>query len=143
TDHLVAVALARSQSPFRLHVDVGSRFPALISATGRLVAAYGQASEDEIAARIRDLRWDRPPDIAAWKKEVQAVRRKGYSIDRGNYISGVTIIAVPVFDTRDELTHALVCAGLADQFSGSRSVAVATGLQQEARTLSGLLTSRR
>ena len=39
-DHMVVVALSRSQIPFRLHVDVGSRFPALISATGRCVAAF-------------------------------------------------------------------------------------------------------
>ncbi len=35
-DHMVVVALSKSDAPFRLHVDVGSRFPALISATGRL-----------------------------------------------------------------------------------------------------------
>ena len=38
--HMIVVALARSQAPVRLHVDVGSRFPALISATGRCVAAF-------------------------------------------------------------------------------------------------------
>jgi IclR helix-turn-helix domain len=35
-DHMVVVALSRPKVPFRLHVDVGSRFPPLISATGRL-----------------------------------------------------------------------------------------------------------
>ena len=33
---MIVLAIARSDVPFRLHVDVGSRFPALISATGRL-----------------------------------------------------------------------------------------------------------
>lgn len=141
TDHIVAVALARPQSPFRLHVDVGSRFPSLISATGRLVAAYGDVPEDELAARILALRWDRPPDITTWKKEVQLVRRKGYSIDRGNYISGVTIIAVPIFDAQQKLTHALVCASMADKLAGDRSIEVATRLQDEAQVLSRLLTS--
>ena len=35
-DHMVVLALSQSKIPFRLHVDVGSRFPSLISATGRL-----------------------------------------------------------------------------------------------------------
>src|SRR5262245_7877702 len=39
-DHMVVVALARARAPVRLHVDVGSRFPALISATGRCLAAF-------------------------------------------------------------------------------------------------------
>ncbi len=142
TDHLVALALSRSQAPFRLHVDVGSRFPALISATGRLVAAYSQLSDAEVTRRFKSLRWDQPPDIEAWKKEVQTVRRKGFSIDRGNYISGIAIIAVPVFDTQDQMTHALVAAGLADQLGGSKSLDVAKDLQTEAQALSQLLTTR-
>lgn len=142
TDHLVALALSRSQAPFRLHVDVGSRFPALISATGRLVAAYTRLSDAEITRRFKSLRWDQPPDIEAWKREVQSVRRKGFSIDRGHYISGITVIAVPVFDTQSQLTHALVAAGLSDQLGGSRSLAVAKDLQAEAHALSQLLTTR-
>ena len=35
-EDLVVLALARSRAPFRLYVEVGSRFPALTSATGRL-----------------------------------------------------------------------------------------------------------
>jgi len=37
--HMIVVAIARPAQPFRLHVDVGSRFPALISASGRCIAA--------------------------------------------------------------------------------------------------------
>src|SRR5689334_10878166 len=39
-EHMVVLALSRTRTPIRLHVDVGSRFPALISATGRCVAAF-------------------------------------------------------------------------------------------------------
>ena len=39
--HMIVVAIARPAQPFRLHVDVGSRFPALISASGRCIAAFG------------------------------------------------------------------------------------------------------
>ena len=94
-EHMVVVALSRSQVPFRLHVDVGSRFPALISATGRLVAAFGDQPWSEIERRFRALRWQKAPDIGVWRKEIEGVRRKGYSIDRGNYIRGVSVLAVP------------------------------------------------
>lgn len=141
-EHMVVLALSRSRTPFRLHVDVGSRFPALISATGRLVAAYSELSEAEVERRFKALRWDQPPDIDAWRKEVQAVRRKGYSMDRGNYISGITVIAVPVFDARERMSHSLVAAGVADQIDGTKSQSLIKDLQAEAQTLSELLAAR-
>ncbi|HSW04353.1 IclR family transcriptional regulator [Aquabacterium sp.] len=141
-EHMVVLALSRSQAPFRLHVDVGSRFPALISATGRLVAAFTELTDAALERKFKALRWEQPPDIDAWRKEVEAVRKKGYSVDRGNYISGVAVIAVPVFDARGRMTHSLVAAGVADQLGGAKSQALAKDLQTEAQTLSQLLASR-
>jgi DNA-binding IclR family transcriptional regulator len=142
SDHMVVLALSRSSAPFRLHVDVGSRFPALISATGRLVAAFGGLSDKEAERRFKALRWDQPPDLEAWRSEVGAVRDKGYSIDRSNYINGVTLIAVPVFDSNDRMTHTLVAASLADQQSVAQDEAVAKALMAESRDLSRLMTAR-
>jgi len=141
-DHMVVLALSRSHAPFRLHVDVGSRFPALISATGRLVAAHTEMSDADIERRFKALRWDQPPDIEAWRKDVDTARRKGYSIDRGNYIDGVTVLAVPVINRHGRLTHALVAAALSTQLNASKAQTLAKELQNEARALSQLLTMR-
>jgi DNA-binding IclR family transcriptional regulator len=141
-DHMVVLALSRSRLPFRLHVDVGSRFPGLISATGRLVAAFSDQPWSEIARRFRSLRWQNAPDIEEWRKEIEAVRRKGYSVDRGNYIHGVTVLSVPVLDARNQVAHALVAAGLADQMQSSRVVALAQDMRAEADRLSALLFSK-
>lgn len=142
-DHMVVLALSRSRAPFRLHVDVGSRFPALISATGRLVAAFSELSEAEIAKRFKALRWEQAPDLEAWRKEVEAVRRRGYSVDRGNYISGIALIAVPVLDDKGRLTHSLVAGGVADQLGGTKTQALAKELQAEADALSQQIAARR
>ena len=138
-DHMVVLALSHSKIPFRLHVDVGSRFPALISATGRLVAAYSGQPWREIERRFRALRWQDAPDIKVWRKELEAVRKKGYSIDRGNYISGVTVLAVPVFNARKEITHTLVAAGLADRLDNATCAAIAKDMRAEANRISTLL----
>lgn len=142
-DHMVVLALARSHAPFSLHVDVGSRFPALISATGRLVAAFTDTPAKELERRFKALRWDQPPDMAAWRAEVDAVRRKGFSIDRNNYISGIAVIAVPVLDLQGRMTHSLVAAGVADRITSTESQALAKEMQVEARALSQLLATRR
>jgi DNA-binding IclR family transcriptional regulator len=135
-DYLVVVALARAQVPFSLHVDVGSRFPALISATGRLVAAYTDRPWSELEHGFKKLRWQSAPDIKTWCAEVEAVRHKGFSVDRGNYISGITIIAVPLLDASNRLHHAIVAAGMKSQLDGARCTVLAKQMQTEARRLS-------
>jgi DNA-binding IclR family transcriptional regulator len=55
-DHIIVVSLASAPVQVRLHVDVGSRFPALISATGRCVAAFSRQPWSEIEKRFRRCR---------------------------------------------------------------------------------------
>lgn len=141
-DELVVMALARSRAPFRLHVDVGSRFAAMTSATGRLVAAYANLPPPELSRRFKAAKWDNAPDLETWTKEVEAVRRKGYSVDRGNYVGGLLILAVPVFDGVGRMTHALVAAGFDEQFGAPRVQALAKELQAEAQRISSLLGVR-
>jgi DNA-binding IclR family transcriptional regulator len=135
-EDLVVLSLARSRGPFRLYVEVGSRFPALTSATGRLVCAYADLSDAELARRFKVLTWDNAPDLETWKKEVRAAQRNGFAIDRGNYMSGITVIAVPIVDSHQQMTHALVALGVADQLTGVRTKALVTALAQEAKALS-------
>lgn len=135
-DHMIVVALARTAAPVRLHVDVGSRFPALISATGRCVAAFTDRPWPEIEQRFRALRWHTAPSDTAWRREVESVRRHGYSIDRGNYIAGVTIVAVPVLNGRGSIGHTLAAVGLGSQLDRSTAVALARDMQRAAGEIS-------
>jgi DNA-binding IclR family transcriptional regulator len=133
--HMIVVALSRPQSPMRIHVDVGSRFPALISATGRCVAAFTDHSSAEIEKRFRALRWDKAPSWPAWRREVEAVRRRGFSIDRGDYIAGVTIVAVPVPDARGPISRSLASVGITDQLDRTRAVKLAHDMQKAAQAV--------
>jgi DNA-binding IclR family transcriptional regulator len=140
-DHMVVVALARAQTPVRLHVDVGSRFPALISATGRCVAAFSAHPWSEVEKRFPLLRWHNPPDYDAWRKEVDAARRRGFSIDRGNYIAGVTIVAVPVLNRRGTISHTIAAVGLGSQLDRASSLSLARDMRAAAQEISGLLSA--
>ncbi len=138
-DHMIVVALARAQAPVRLHVDIGSRFPALISASGRCVAAFSQHPWSEIEKRFRLLRWDNAPPYDTWRKEVDKVRRQGFSIDRGNYIAGVTIVAVPVLNTRGTVSQTIAAVGLGSQLNRARSLALARDMRSAAREVAAQL----
>ena len=134
-EHMIVVALARSDSPLRVHVDIGSRFPALISATGRCVAAFSSYPRAEIQARFARLRWDNPPALTAWWKEVRAARSAGYAVDDGQYIRGVTIVAAPVRMPNGSI-NALVVVGVSEQIRRVGLTAVGKDLHARAVRIS-------
>ena len=49
---------------------------------------------------------------------------------------GEALVAVPLFDTSNRVTHAIVAAGVAHQLDNARSVALAKHMQMEAQSLS-------
>ena len=116
-DQMVVVALSRSSIPFRLHVDVGSVFPSLLSATGRLVAAFSGQTRAQLKTRFDKLRWAGPLDFDIWHQEVRQAAQDDHSIDRGTYIAGVTIVAVPVRQHSQPPTHTIVCASMMNQLT--------------------------
>ena len=130
--HMIVVALSQTLAPVRLHVDIGSRFPTLISATGRCVAAFSNYPREEIERGFRALRWNNAPSFATWRKEVEATRRQGFSIDRGNYIAGVTIVAVPVLDTAGMIARTIVSVGISSQLDRATALSLARDMQRAA-----------
>src|SRR5579871_5242194 len=82
-DHIIVVAVSQSGNDLQLSAEIGGRFPALISATGRCVAAFGGHPEGELEARFKALRWDEPPTWNAWKAQVEQTRLQGFAVDEG------------------------------------------------------------
>jgi len=138
-DHIIVVAVSQSGSSFQISAQIGSRFPALISATGRCIAAFGDYSESELEERFKTLRWDEPPTLDQWNAQIQQTREQGFAVDAGSYISGVTVIAAPVWKSRDKLSHALVAIGISSAMQRTGLDALQQSLLASARTLSNQL----
>lgn len=134
-DHIVVVAISRPGQALRLQVDVGSRYPALISATGRCVAAFGGHPWPALESRFAGLRWQNPPSLDQWKHDIGTTARAGYAVDEGRYIAGVTVIAAPVMP-RERVSHALVIVGVSEQLRRIGLAAIGEELRSEAATLS-------
>ena len=135
-EHIIVVAMSQAGQNINLTTQIGSRFPALISATGRCIAAFGDHSETDIEARFKTLRWDQPPTIEEWQTQVRQTRAQGFAVDAGNYISGVTVVAAPVWKTRGKLSHALVAIGIGSAVKRSGLPALTNSLRSAAQTLS-------
>ncbi len=139
-EHMIVVALSQSGHNFQLSTQIGSRFPALISATGRCIAAFGDHSHAELVARFKTLRWDEPPTLEEWQAQVSQTRLQGFAVDAGNYISGVTVVATPVWKTRAKLSHALVAIGIGSALKRTGLPALQDALRSAAQTLSNQLS---
>lgn len=125
---MVVIALAQSNLPFRLQVDLGSHFPVLISATGRLFAAFNGLDDKALRREFDKLVWDRPPTWGIWREEVAQSRAQGYACDQGAYISGVTVVAVPVFGANGLMIRSLVAIGITERLQDGEIPALATAL---------------
>lgn len=138
-DHIIVVAVSQSGQNIQLSTQIGSRFPALISATGRCIAAFGNHSDAEIETRFKTLRWEEPPTFEEWKAQVSETRAQGAAVDAGNYISGVTVVATPVWKSRAKLSHALVAIGIGSAVRRAGLPALQDAMRSAAETLSNQL----
>ena len=140
-DYIVVVAIAGSQLEGRIHVEIGARFPALMSATGRCVAAFGGHSARQIREGFAKVRWDRQPSAKSWNADVEQALERHYSVDMDQYISGITVIASPILDHSGKLMNVLGLVGITKQLAKVGIAKIAHDLSAEAKRLSSELNS--
>jgi len=116
-ERMVVVGIGRAASMVSLHVNVGSRFPQLISATGRCVAARSGLTKAELADAFSRLRWEQTPDFEMWYRDVLQTGETGVAIDQGNFARGITVIATLVPVLSDASTRGLALIGLEHQMT--------------------------
>lgn len=140
-ERIIVTAMSQSSQNFQLSTQVGSRFPALISATGRCIAAFGNYPEAELRARFEKLRWEEPPTFEEWQEQVAQTREQGIAVDAGNYISGVTVVAAPVWKAPGRPSHALVAIGIGSAVRGEGLPQLQEAMLSAARSLSDQLSA--
>jgi DNA-binding IclR family transcriptional regulator len=104
----------------RLNVEIGSRFPTLVSATGRCYAAFGGQPADILLEHFHKLRWSKPPSLADWEQQVAETKGNGYAIDVGNYIAGQMIISAPLIE-QGIMRYGIAAVGEVDLVNEAKS----------------------
>ena len=140
-DHIIVTAMSQSGAAFQLSTQVGSRFPALVSATGRCIAAFGGWNDAQLKPHFDKLRWDEAPDWDTWKAQVEDARMTGIAVDAGHYISGVTVVAAPVWKQAGRPSHALVAIGIGSAMRGEALPRLKETLLNASRSLSEQLSA--
>lgn len=138
-ERMVVVALSRSDSLISLHINSGSRFPSLISATGRCVAAASDLTREELRTRFKKLRWERAPRFEDWYADVQRVKDEGFALDRGNFIRGVTVMATLIPKGADRAVRGIAAVGFDHQMTEKSLPRLREGLFEAVRVTGALL----
>lgn len=135
-ERMLILAVARAHSPFAVHFEVGRRFPAFVSATGRCFAAQAGLSPAQLRDRFDALAWGKAPTFEAWLADVQRAKEEGIALDIGNYVRGYTIVAVPILED-GRMVRSLVAVNLSERMSSASLRA----LQREMRAAGARLSS--
>jgi len=109
----VHVDVVVTRRPVRLHAEVGDRFPAHATAAGKvlLAASPGAVVDAYIAGGLARFTGRTLTEPAAFRAELDAVRRQGYALNRGERQEYVVGAAAPVRDHTGRVVAAIASAG--------------------------------
>ena len=105
----ICIDVMDTPSPLMTIVRPGEHVSLLRGATARLLLAY--AREAEIKDIIARTAKSEGVDVTELRASLAEIRRRGYACTSGQRITGVTAIAVPIFDISDEVHYSLAITG--------------------------------
>jgi DNA-binding IclR family transcriptional regulator len=139
----VVVMLEESSRPVFMNVRVGSVLPLMLTASGRLFAAYLPKNEADALIRMeaqsaspthRDLY--RPTAIEAL---LDSIKVDGVASIDGMLVPGVCALAAPIFDHRGRIVAAIGALGRSEEMELALSGRVALALTKAGISISSRL----
>jgi DNA-binding IclR family transcriptional regulator len=124
----------------KISSEIGMRLPLLAGAGGK--ALLCQLPDDQIDRILRDNRLRRFTSRsciskAAFKRDLQNVRREGIAVDVEEYIDGIVAFAVPINTRREDLQAAIWAVGLRRQVPESAFDEIAGCLKAVSAEING------
>ena len=136
----VIVRWERPRRPITVNVITGTVLDLLMSATGRVFAAWmpKKIVTPLIADELKHAAL--PPELkskAAVEDLLAQIRAQGYAATNGQHkVPGVEAVAAPVFNFKNEITMAVLVVGVQGMFDISPEGEVVKGLMRHAHALS-------
>jgi DNA-binding IclR family transcriptional regulator len=127
-------------------LEVGAVLPMHATALGKAVLAYLAEPErkDVLDAGLSKLTGRTVSTIAALERELDAVRERGYAVEREEAVLGEVGIAAPIFGRSGAVVGGIGVAGPSERLKGqARETKVATAVGEAARSISRDLGAQR
>ena len=140
----VCICLAREYGSSRLVFDIqeGEDMELHASAAGRVFMAYGSGELAEKILAQPELKRFTSETITSrkvLKKRIEAIKGRGYEINRGERELEVAAIAAPIFNHEHDVAWVLTVVGPVQRFSENHEAGLITHLTKAGRSISELL----
>ncbi|MEJ5358882.1 MAG: IclR family transcriptional regulator [Desulfobacterales bacterium] len=135
------VATAEAGKPFKISAPPGTAIPLLAGAVGKVFLAGLPRSRADALIREQGLPAYTPRTITDRRRylaELETVRRRGFAVDREEYLPGVAAVAVALGSPAG-LPLALWVVGLAETMDDSALESIAGEMRDAARRLQEIL----
>ncbi len=134
-EQLMLVMSAFGRGAVRIHMSVGQRVPMLTAAAGRLMAAHMGFTPKELRALFRQVNWARPLTFEKFTAQAAEARKRGWTVDKGTFITGTAAVAVPVFDQDGQMVMAAAATLLVDRYDDALGARLAAALSAASRAI--------
>lgn len=111
---VVYIGTARMHGITAINVNVGRRLKAHAVANGRVLLAH--QSEEYIEENYNEenlakLTEHKITDLTSFKKNLIKIKDQGYAVSRGEFLPSINSVAVPIFNSNDEVVAAVNLVG--------------------------------
>ena len=115
---VIYIDKVESDQPVRAYSRIGDRPPAHCVATGKALLAYlpFDAQDKVLKGPLEKYTPNTITSARALRKELETIRRMGYSVNRGEWRESVCGIAAPIRDASGEVVAAVGISGPAERF---------------------------
>jgi IclR family acetate operon transcriptional repressor len=140
---MVVVVSVESKQLLRFSQEPGNRLPVHATGMGKATLSHGARSiEEEVAGLDKPLRRLTKNTITSatvLSKELNLIRRRGYSVDDQEAIEGVRCVAVPILSPEGDLLAAIAVQGPAVRMTDDKLKRAVPTLRTAAQEIAQLL----
>lgn len=140
----VMAYVAEGPQRVRIAGTVGDRLPAHAAAGAKAILAFSppEMMERFIGDQMPQLTANTITDLDSYRGELEAIRRRGYSLDREEIDIGINAVGVPIFSHEDIPIAAVVVAGPSQRITGKEDSATVTWAKATAAGISERLNHK-
>lgn len=139
---IVYVDKADSRHPLRATTQVGGRVPAYCVSTGKALLAFSEHGLERLAYPLAAFTTATITTRAKMEREMAAIRRAGYAVNRGEWREGIWGVAAPIRDATVLPVAAVGVWGPELRFRGSAVARLAERVIAAANTISSRIGYR-
>ena len=145
-DEVISLVNVEGSRTVRTPSTVGGRYPSHCTSIGKAILAHlPEAARTRLIENIQFRSFTRHTCIDAenLRKDLDAVRRRGYAIDNEEIEEGLRCVGAPVWDHNEQVAAGISIAGPAYRVGGAHLPKLIQAVMAAAKDLSAALGSRR